>query len=197
MSRSTCQKASIKLSVDGAEDMIVPSTLVNFSHPSIDSFQKHIMTLCRPTLKDPLYDYESITLFDKEVDLACLKSTLAGILKEIVAGKKPTLPKFIVSIHICIVHSIPISVLTRQRHQFYQVVGKSAGRNKTGLPRRAPIPSFRSSSSLQKTQTTPRTLLRAASANNLIDSVDEDDGDENPDGETCVAYQSHMLLTTH
>ena len=59
------------------------------------------------------------------------------------------------------------------------MVGKSAGRNKTGLPRRAPIPSFRSSSSLQKTQTTPRTLLRAASTNNLIDSVDEDDGDEN------------------
>jgi hypothetical protein len=106
MSRSTCQKASIKLSVDGAEDMIVPSTLVNFSHLSIESFQKHIMALCRPTLKDPLYDCESITLSDKEVDLACLKSTLAGVLKEIVAGKKPTLPKFIVSIHICCVYYI-------------------------------------------------------------------------------------------
>lgn len=186
MSRSTCQRAYIKLSVDGVEDMIIPSTLVNFSHISIDSFQKHIMTLCRPTLKDPLYDCESITISDKEVDLACLKSTLAGILKEIVAGKKPSLPKFIVSIHICRIHSISIPVLTLQRHHFYQVIGKSAaalGRNRTGLPRRAPIPSFRSSSSLLKTQTTPRTLLRAASTNNMNDSVDEDDGDENHEGE--------------
>ena len=105
MSRSTCQRAYIRLSVDGVEDMIIPSTLVNFSHITIDSFQKHIMTLCRPTLKDPLYDCESITISDKEIDLACLKSTLAGILKEIVAGKKPSLPKFIVSIHICRIHS--------------------------------------------------------------------------------------------
>lgn len=117
MSRSTCHRASIKLSVDGVEDMIIPSTIVNFSHVSIDSFQRHIMTLCRPTLKDPLYDYESISFLDKEVDLTCLKSILAGILKEMVAGKKLTLPKFIVSIHICRIcriHSIFIPVLTEQ-----------------------------------------------------------------------------------
>lgn len=118
MSRSTCQRASIKLSVDGVEDLIIPSTIVNFSHISIDSFQRHVMTLCRPTLRDPLYDYESITFLDKEVDLTCLKAILAGILKEIVAGKKPTLPKFIVRIHICHIHSIFIPVLTEQLYNF-------------------------------------------------------------------------------
>lgn len=62
------------------------------------------------------------------------------------------------------------------------MIGKPAsglGRNKSGLPRRAPIPSFRTPSSFPKT---PNTLLRAASANNLDDSVDEDDIDEYADG---------------
>lgn len=109
--RPACQRASIKLSVDGAEDIVIPSTLVNFSPVTIDAFQKHIMALCRLTLKDPLYECESIFISDREVDLAYLKSILSGILKEVVAGKKPSVPKLIVSVSCYRDHTISIPVL--------------------------------------------------------------------------------------
>lgn len=100
MSCSANQRATVKLFVDDIEDKNIPQVLINFSHATIELFQKHVMTLVRLHPKEPLYDCESIQINDREVDQEYLKSILASITRDILAGKKTAKIKLIVSLEI-------------------------------------------------------------------------------------------------
>lgn len=97
MSGAGSHRATITLFVDGIEDKHLPQIFVNFSHSTLDGFQKHIMTLCRLHPKEPLYECESITISDKEIDMEYLNSILSSIAKGVAAGKIATKLKLIVS----------------------------------------------------------------------------------------------------
>lgn len=100
MSGAGSHRATVTLFVDGIEDKHLPQIFVNFSHSTLDGFQKHIMTLCRLHPKEPLYECESITIFDKEVDMEYLNSILSNIAKGIASGKIATKLKLIVSFEL-------------------------------------------------------------------------------------------------
>lgn len=91
MSCSANQRCTVKLIVDGVEDKIIPFVFINFSHPSIQAFQSHVMAIVRLHPGEPQYDYESIHIGDKEVDEDMLKSIVSTVTANILArgGKAP------------------------------------------------------------------------------------------------------------
>lgn len=93
----TSTAATVKLFIDGVENKNIPQVSINFSHPTIEAFQKHVMTLCRLHPKEPLYDCVSITISEKVVDVPYLKSILSIITKAILTGKKASKIKLVVS----------------------------------------------------------------------------------------------------
>ena len=93
----TSTAATVKLFIDGIENKNIPQVLMNFNHPTIEAFQKHVMTLCRLHPKEPLYDCVSITISEKVVDVPYLKTVLSIITKGILTGKKASKIKLVVS----------------------------------------------------------------------------------------------------
>jgi hypothetical protein len=87
---SSNQKTSIKLCVQGGESKIIPNVLINYLHPNLETFQKHVMTLSRLHPSEPLYDCESIAIKtdegDKPVDVAVLKEVLSSLSKKAITG---------------------------------------------------------------------------------------------------------------
>jgi hypothetical protein len=76
MSSSTNQKASVKLIVGGEVNKVIAQVYINFSHPSLDAFKKHVMSLIRLYPTEPLYDCEAILIGNREIDEAYLESIL-------------------------------------------------------------------------------------------------------------------------
>ena len=102
MSSSGNQRSTIKLFVDGIEDKSIPLVYVNFSLPTVRSFQDHVMALVRLHPWEPLYECESIRISDIEVNETLLKNILSEITKDILSGKKTPKIKIIVSLtHSC------------------------------------------------------------------------------------------------
>lgn len=172
----TSTAATVKLFIDGVENKNIPQVLINFNHTTIESFQKHVMTLCRLHPKEPLYDCVSITISEKIVDIPCLKTVLSIITKGILAGKKASKIKLVVSVMLRFKSSTFLYHKSSSRFSTHQVFGKL----KVVMPRKTATPSFRAP--------IPPLKSKSLSALESMDSFPEDDGSSCNDQDTIEGW---------
>jgi hypothetical protein len=87
---SANQKSTIKLLIDGNETKVIPNLLINYSHPNIETFQKHVMSLIRLHPGEPLYECELISVIsddgERPIDSVLLKEMMTGLTKRVISG---------------------------------------------------------------------------------------------------------------
>lgn len=97
MKSSANQKTFVKLMVDGVDDQLFPQVTISFSHPNIESFQKHVMNSVRLFPGATLYDCESIYMNNTEMTFQDLERIVSGINSDNLNAKKTEKMKLLVS----------------------------------------------------------------------------------------------------